>query len=128
MKDESIANLEMNFPSAEGDATIETCLQALYDDATHSMTDEFAPHVTYGELVDALLAARYALYNLRELQAEVVNDEWLDDYDDDWDMEDWSDIDDFDDDLDDDFDDELEAVLDDLGQNYDDFMEAGEFE
>ena len=85
MKDESIADLEMNLPSTEGNAAVETCLQALYDDKTHRMTDEFAPHVTYGELIDALLAARDNLDHLRELEAEAVNEEFWGEYgDDEW--------------------------------------------
>lgn len=85
MKDESIADIEMNLPSPRGNAAIETCVQALYDDKTHRMTDEFAPHVTYGELIDALLAARDNLDHLRELEAEAVNDEfWNEHLENDW--------------------------------------------
>lgn len=89
MKDESIAEIEMNLPSPKGNAAIELCLQALYDDKTHRMTEWFAPHVTYRELIDALLTARDNLDHLRELEAEAVNEEFWSEYGD----NDWTEID-----------------------------------
>jgi len=91
MKDDTIANIESSLPSLDGDAAIEHCLQALYDDQTHCMADEFAPHVTYRELIDGLLAAREAVDIVREFLAETANDDFLDTYDEE---DDWGDLDD----------------------------------
>lgn len=49
---------------------IEFCLERLYADKAHAVTDEIARHLTYEEVIGALLLARDRIEALSERQWE----------------------------------------------------------
>lgn len=70
MKDQSQRSLEADRPNVPALDCVNFCLKQLYRDETKRMTDEVVHHLTFEELIGALLAARDKLEATEEDEDE----------------------------------------------------------
>jgi hypothetical protein len=68
MKDFTREELESGRPEKTPGEVIEYCLDKLFEDQEHSFQDEVSLHLTYEELIGALLCARDAVEELEEVE------------------------------------------------------------
>lgn len=66
MKDFSERELREERPSREPRDTIAFCLECLFNDKKHNITDRVTDRLTYGELIGALLQAEDIIRNTGE--------------------------------------------------------------
>jgi hypothetical protein len=63
MTDFTQSQLESSRPSSPIDEGVGVCLKRLYEDRSHSVTDEVVTGLTYEELIGVLLLARDSSLN-----------------------------------------------------------------